>query len=238
MAITGLTGLANGRQVVTVDHDPSAVATDAPIGSLISDASGGLWLKLDNGETTNVTLLGPKGVEEVTQDIDFAASASEDFTLTFSTALGLILRARVYIDADPGAAFSDVATISLYKKSTRLAEDLIARFNVLLVYTELSIATTGADADFTVDDNTDLNVDDIIAFNPGTPEFHAIKSLGAPNTTDDNIAAHAIDVGVVRVPILDWNTFDADGSNIVYGRMEFSGAVTVNTKLEVRAAVL
>lgn len=54
MTITGSTGVGNGVCIVSVDHDPSAVATDAPKGSLIIDANAKWWVKQDNGSTTNV----------------------------------------------------------------------------------------------------------------------------------------------------------------------------------------
>lgn len=39
---------------VTISHDPTTTATDAPQGSLILDANGGWWRKRDNGSSTNV----------------------------------------------------------------------------------------------------------------------------------------------------------------------------------------
>ncbi len=166
--------------------------------------------------------------------ISLTAEATKDFSLVMPAECGSVLRARLYIDADPGAAFAELATLSLYSESTRLAEDLILRVTDMLVYTELSIATTGSDADFTVDDNSDLSIDDSVAFVPATPEFHIVNSIGAPNTAEDDIAAHAIDVGVVRVVVLDMNTFLADGANILYGRLEFPGAETVSMNFQMR----
>lgn len=40
--------------VLTVDHDPKTVATDAPKGSIVVNASGEVFRKLDDGSTTNV----------------------------------------------------------------------------------------------------------------------------------------------------------------------------------------
>lgn len=55
MAITGSTDLGNGRQFLTVDHDPTTVATDALSGSLILNINNNLiFEKLDAGSTTNV----------------------------------------------------------------------------------------------------------------------------------------------------------------------------------------
>lgn len=55
MAILTTTSLAGVALYAVVDHDPATVATDVPKGSLIlDDASGFLYLKLDDGSTTNL----------------------------------------------------------------------------------------------------------------------------------------------------------------------------------------
>jgi hypothetical protein len=62
MAILGTTDLGDGRLFVTVDHDPTSTATDAPEGSIIfSTSTASHYGKDDDGETTNVTLFGPPG---------------------------------------------------------------------------------------------------------------------------------------------------------------------------------
>lgn len=65
MAITGSTDLGDGRSLLTIDHDPSSVATDALGGSIFSDASFQLWRKLDDGSTTNVELMSGSGLGQV-----------------------------------------------------------------------------------------------------------------------------------------------------------------------------
>lgn len=55
MAITGSVDLGDGLQAVTVDHDPTSTTTDVPAGSIIIDASGNHFRKIDSGATTNVT---------------------------------------------------------------------------------------------------------------------------------------------------------------------------------------
>jgi hypothetical protein len=52
--ITGSTDLGNGKLCLTIDHDPTVYATDAPAGSLFIDADGIIWRKKDDGSTTNV----------------------------------------------------------------------------------------------------------------------------------------------------------------------------------------
>jgi len=54
MSIIGSTDQADGLQCVLVDHDPTSVATDVPKGSLIVDANGKMYRKMDDGATTNV----------------------------------------------------------------------------------------------------------------------------------------------------------------------------------------
>ncbi len=57
MAITGATDLGDSVCAVTVDHDPTAVATDVPKGSLIINVAGNWYRKVDDGATTNVVLV-------------------------------------------------------------------------------------------------------------------------------------------------------------------------------------
>jgi hypothetical protein len=54
-----------GVLVLGVDHDPRAVATDAPRGSEIIDANGDRFFKLDDGSTTNVSTAKPVRVDIV-----------------------------------------------------------------------------------------------------------------------------------------------------------------------------
>ncbi len=58
MAILGTTDLGDGQLFIGIDHDPESVATDAPAGSIFYERGvGDLWLKDDDGATTNVTLI-------------------------------------------------------------------------------------------------------------------------------------------------------------------------------------
>ncbi|KKN23064.1 hypothetical protein LCGC14_0908690 [marine sediment metagenome] len=59
MAITGSVDLGKGKRAVTVDHDPRSVATDVPKGSLIIDANGDVFTKMDDGVTTHVNRAAP-----------------------------------------------------------------------------------------------------------------------------------------------------------------------------------
>lgn len=54
MAITGATDLGDGKLCLTITHDPTLYATDAPMGSIFIDAGGVIWRKKDDGSTTDV----------------------------------------------------------------------------------------------------------------------------------------------------------------------------------------
>jgi hypothetical protein len=58
MSIISVVDLGDTVQSFIVDHDPTSVSTDAPIGSLIYSTSTNDWyMKDDNGDTTNVTVI-------------------------------------------------------------------------------------------------------------------------------------------------------------------------------------
>jgi hypothetical protein len=54
MAIIASTDIGDGTLNLIVDHDPTAVATDAPKGSIIIDSNKIWYRKIDDGATTNV----------------------------------------------------------------------------------------------------------------------------------------------------------------------------------------
>ena len=58
MAITGCTDMGLGKVCVTVDHDPRSTATDVLRGSKIISGCG-VYVKLDDGATTNVCREAP-----------------------------------------------------------------------------------------------------------------------------------------------------------------------------------
>lgn len=55
MSILGSTGIANGQVVASIDHDPEAVNTDVPKGSLLLKADDNrMWQKLTDGDNKDV----------------------------------------------------------------------------------------------------------------------------------------------------------------------------------------
>lgn len=65
MAILGTNDIGDGQLAINIDHDPTVTPTDAPKGSLLlrTDVSPPvLYMKTDNGSTTNVNTMGQVGV--------------------------------------------------------------------------------------------------------------------------------------------------------------------------------
>jgi len=67
VAIIGCTDRGRGRYQLTLDHDPSVVATDGLQGSSATNVTDDTeWYKLDDGETTNWIQLGTDNTTSVT----------------------------------------------------------------------------------------------------------------------------------------------------------------------------
>ena len=65
MAILGTNDIGDGQLAININHDPTVTATDAPKGSLLlrTDVSPPvLYIKTDDGSTTNVNTMGQVGV--------------------------------------------------------------------------------------------------------------------------------------------------------------------------------
>ena len=79
MAILGSTDLGDGRLFLTVDHDPTSVAKDAPEGSIFfSTATSEHYSKDDDGSTTNVSLFGSAGAQGNQGNQGTAGAAGSD----------------------------------------------------------------------------------------------------------------------------------------------------------------
>jgi hypothetical protein len=106
MAITGATDLGNGKVAVTVDHDPTTTATNVPIGTLIIDAGGNYYRKLDNGSTTNVSSnIGTSGFSGIS---GFSGTGISGFSGTSGAGGGASLNAQF-----AGASSTDTTDTSL-----------------------------------------------------------------------------------------------------------------------------
>ena len=167
----------------------------------------------------------------LTFDIDFNNSAQEDIVIPLDC-VKEILRARLYIDEDPGAPFEAWATYTFYNKIAKKGEDAFYRTAAKLVYTELEAATTGADANITPDDHTDFSPNDLSLILDGL-EFIRLQTIADTMIAEDNIGAHPIDAGLVRVSESSgFSLFNNEAGKEVYLRISFASAQTVSLKLE------
>lgn len=173
-------------------------------------------------------------LEIITETITFTASASESITIAADLHMREVVRGRLYINADPGAAFSAWATYSLYSKAAMHGADAFYRTATKLVYTELEVATTGTDANITPDDQTDFNPNDLaLIIDAGNDEFIRLTTIANTMVAEDNIGVHAIDDGISRVSEFSgFSLFNNENGNNIYLKINFAVAQTVSLGLE------
>ena len=171
-------------------------------------------------------------METKNEDIDFSGSSDESITITISDRPREVLRARLWIDADPGSAFSQWAEITFYNKASQNGEDAFYRIYAKIVYTELEVATTGSDANIIPDDHTDFNPNDLIIF-LDDDEKSRLQTIGDTMVAEDNVGSHSINTGLSR--IIEFSGFvlfnNESGSN-TYMKIKFGSSQTVSLKLE------
>lgn len=172
-------------------------------------------------------------VNTVTTDIDFSASSEEDVTISIGEAIKDVVRGRLYIDADPGAAFSQWLTLTFYNKTGKTGDDAFYRVDGKMVYTELEVATSGSDANITPDDHTDFSPSDLIVILDTSNDWQRLDTIADTMVAEDNPAAHAIDVGISRVIELSgFPVWSNESGTDIYCRVSFGSAQTVSMKLE------
>ena len=191
-------------------------------------------VELADHETRITDLEDADVIATINTDIDFTASDSEDETISITNSTVELIRGRLYIDTDPGAALDAYATISFYNKAATKGEDLFYRTVAKIVYTELEVATSVGSPNITMDDETDLSPNDLILVLGGTEEYARLKTIADTCVAEDNFAnAHAVDTGVTRV--IEFSGFPLwnyeSGTN-VYLNISFSAVQTVSLKLE------
>lgn len=181
-----------------------------------------------------VSLIRGSSLDTINIDIDFVASASEDVVIPVSVDTREVIRGRLYIDADPGAAFAAWATYTFYNKVAKHGADAFYRTEAKLVYTELEVATTGLDANITPDDQTDFSPNDLaLILDPGDDEFIRLKTIANTMVAEDVIGAHAINDGISRVSEFSgFQLFNNEGGNSIYLRVAFAAAQTVSLFME------
>ena len=177
---------------------------------------------------------GSTVIDAIEIDINFSSSNSEDIIIPIDIYTREVLRGRLYINADPGAAFSAWATYTFYNKAAMRGEDAFYRAEAKLVYTELEAATTGTNASITPDDHTDFNPHDLAyILDSGDEEFIRLMTIADTMVAEDTIDAHSINDGLARVvEFADFQLFNNENANKVYLRISFVSTQTVSLHMQ------
>ena len=181
-----------------------------------------------------ISLLRGSVIDTIEVDIDFVASASEDVVIPIDVDTREVIRGRLYIDEDPGAGFAAWAKYTFYNKAAMHGADAFYRTEAKLVYTEIEAATTGVDANIIPDDQTDFSPNDLaLILDPGDDEFIRLATIANTMIAEDNIGAHSIDDGLVRVSEFSgFQLFNAENGSNVYLRVSFAAVQTVSLFME------
>ncbi len=173
-------------------------------------------------------------IETIVVDIDFTANQTVDTIIPINAQVREIIRGRLYIDEDPGAAFSNWSKYTFYNKSAKHGQDAFYRTDSKLLYTELEVATNGTDTNIQPDDHTDFSPNDLVYLIDGeSSEFARLSTIANVMVAEDIPGVHAIDVGLVRVSEFSgFQIFNAEDGTDVYFRVEFIPSVTISLKLE------
>jgi len=175
----------------------------------------------------------PDGYTEVEVDIDFSASAEEDVTIALGKTIKEVIRGRVYIDVDPGAALDAYATYTFYSDSDYHGENAFYRTQAKLVYTEIDTAPTGGSPNLIPDDHEDFSPNDLIyIIDGGSSEFARLQTVAATMVCEDNVSSHDVDDGIVRVSEFSgFELFNTEAGTNIYCRVGFASAQTVSLKM-------
>ena len=181
-----------------------------------------------------ISTINPFGFETVSVDIDFVTSTSSNVIIPISRNMREVVRGRLYIDEDPGSAFSAWATYTFYCKAAMHGADAFFRTDAKLVYTELKVATTGSGTVIVPDDHTDFNPNDLaLILASGNNEFVRLKNIASTMIAEDTVGIHNIDDGFVRVSEFSgFSLFNNENEDDVYLNVRFAVAQTVSLKME------
>jgi len=171
------------------------------------------------------------------QAVVFTAESNKRWTQSIVGKVNKILRARVWIDTDPGIDFNDNFILNVYTNSDYRAENKLRSFSIPLVYRKLSIATTGVDKSFTVGGTQAFQPEDLIIFLGSPVELNRVGSVN-PNLTVDNIdTAYGIGTGVSLVSEYDSSVFTDATDGTLYFELIAPSNVTLslNHQIEIEA---
>jgi len=172
----------------------------------------------------------------LTKDISLSSEASKDFSIARNGA-AWIIRGRLYIDTDPGSAFSQTPELIMYSGPDRKDDEMIYKSTVQLSYTEFSSIATGGDGTITIDDTSDFFADDLLyLFSSTENEFSRIETIDSSTVCSmiDNIDnSYAVDDGVSNVVEFgNLAAIDTADDDKMYFSIKFGSAQTVDLKMD------
>lgn len=181
-----------------------------------------------------ISYLKGLSLETIEANIDFVASDSEDVTIPIGLHMREVVRGRLYIDEDPGAAFSAWATYSFYSKAAMHGKDAFYRTAAKLVYTELEDPTVIGSPNIKPDDQTDMNPNDLALILGSPEEFVRLMTIADTMVAEDNLEnVHPINTGLVRVSEFSgFQLFNDEDETNIYLRIGFAVAQTVSLKMQ------
>jgi hypothetical protein len=141
MSILGTTDLGNGKLLVTVDHDPTATATDCPSGSMIVNITSGYWYrKLDNGSTINVRDF--YALEQKVDGVSASAARIQSYQFGRDTKVpgGGVLTLHGPGDSVVGVRINRVGTIIGASIQVDVA-DAVCSYNLVILKNAVPVAT-------------------------------------------------------------------------------------------------
>ena len=247
MSITGSTDRGDGLCHVTVNHDPRVTTTDVPAGSVIvyigapsgDLLTGGQFIKLDDGATTNVHYIG--GRSTLTGSRDLTAGTPDNFNIIGAIRVRRIARARFWISQngfDVGANVATLITLKFFNTdgfihaeldSNGAAEMIDEAGEFQFASQDIETAPNFDAAFIRIDDTSDFGIDDFVRIHNGVSDFEYQRVLARidANRLDlyDKILksgtpAWALDSDVSRVfEFRDLGYVDQDQTDEIHLRM-------------------
>lgn len=172
--------------------------------------------------------------DEVEYSVDFAASLSENVTVPIGDRSEILI-GRLHIDVDPAVNFNQWITLTLYNRSAKHGKDAFYRTVAKITRAEVFTATTGLDANLILNDFALFSPSDLMIIDPtGSPELVRLKTVNVTSVAEDTIVGvHAIGTPVVRVVEFQGPIFCSDGTDTVYGKLEFDTVQTIHLNMAV-----
>lgn len=144
-----------------------------------------------------------------------------------------VIQGMVYVTST--AVFSKEMTLTFYKKSETESLNALYRSTGRIALTALTVPASAGTSTITVDDSSDMEVDDLLAIQGTNTDLIRTSSIGASITLEDSLSfAHAAaDPVALVVEFGGFRLVDLDATNQLYAEIEFDGGQTVDIKLTV-----